>query len=505
MGTYTLKLAEIEAIFECSYENMDKVDLASIQHLYVTERHQKKRVFRVIACRGRPDFETLDRFLGYFLNVTTDAATYVFDIASCELTRNLMASFEKKSINLELVSLNLGRLEIEVDLKLADTLDRTTVIQQDPSEPNFKCINWTPSNLFYVMDQFGLIQRAETGEAKNVRDMDEDDEKLTDAQANKRKENLFDLVYERRGELQMADVSNERIQEMSGLRPALRPYQIEAVKWMLHKETNEQNGQPQMHPFYLRVVNSRDQVIYMHRFFGIYSLEMPIKMPPLPGGILADEMGLGKTLEVLALIGLNRYHVTHHQPIDDLSQKSTQESVGKPEVKKSKGFSCVCGAAPTTFSNYDHEPDEFDDEEMDTQDEDDDVEFEEETDTKKKRRGRGGLKNSKIAKSKTVVKHEPKLMRTLSKRAKIIETPLRTFQCVKCGVYSHPDCLNFRGHRSEFVCIKCCAKNPLESACTLIVTPFSICQQWMEEIEKHMKSSHLKVRNLDLTDVGCLI
>lgn len=72
---------------------------------------------------------------------------------------------------------------------------------------------------------------------------------------------LYDSVSERSRKLTNLEENNRDVQHES-LAPQLRPYQIEAVKWMLDNELNY----------------------------------------PGKGGILADEMGLGKTVEVLALI-----------------------------------------------------------------------------------------------------------------------------------------------------------------------------------------------------------
>ena len=38
-----------------------------------------------------------------------------------------------------------------------------------------------------------------------------------------------------------------------------------------------------------------------------------------------------------------------------------------------------------------------------------------------------------------------------------------------------------------------CLQEPVISAATLIVTPASICQQWVDEITKHVKDGVLKV------------
>jgi SNF2 family DNA or RNA helicase len=98
---------------------------------------------------------------------------------------------------------------------------------------------------------------------------------------------------------------NYILQKLSGLKAKLRPYQIEAIKWMLYKEKcgeleNKQDdsdidgdSDKKLHPLYVKVSNRNDQTIYLHRFYGVFSTELPLRSKPLPGGILADEMGLG--------------------------------------------------------------------------------------------------------------------------------------------------------------------------------------------------------------------
>ncbi len=65
--------------------------------------------------------------------------------------------------------------------------------------------------------------------------------------------------------LQFAKVTHE----LSKTKQSLLPHQVEAVKWMIRRETTQKaNGEKRKGPF---------------------------------GGILADDMGLGKTLETIAL------------------------------------------------------------------------------------------------------------------------------------------------------------------------------------------------------------
>ena len=91
-----------------------------------------------------------------------------------------------------------------------------------------------------------------------------------------------------------------------GLNPTLRPYQVQAVKWMMELERGlpvaEADLQQRSDVLFDRVATHDGQVIFFNRYTGTFLKERP-HLPPLPnGGILAEEMGLGKTVEMLALI-----------------------------------------------------------------------------------------------------------------------------------------------------------------------------------------------------------
>ncbi|XP_058523315.1 E3 ubiquitin-protein ligase SHPRH isoform X1 [Ochotona princeps] len=88
------------------------------------------------------------------------------------------------------------------------------------------------------------------------------------------------------------------------LNPVLRPYQREAVKWMLQQERvrNTPADEHALHFLWREIITSDCWKIYYNPYTGCIIREFPNSGPQLLGGILADEMGLGKTVEVLALI-----------------------------------------------------------------------------------------------------------------------------------------------------------------------------------------------------------
>jgi E3 ubiquitin-protein ligase SHPRH len=68
-----------------------------------------------------------------------------------------------------------------------------------------------------------------------------------------------------------------------------------------------------------------------------------------------------------------------------------------------------------------------------------------------------------------------------------LEEEYDLYQCNICHVWLHSKCVNFHGSREEFVCLNCQIDLPaIPSKCTLIITPFIISHQWIEEINKRL-------------------
>lgn len=114
----------------------------------------------------------------------------------------------------------------------------------------------------------------------------------------------------------------------------LRPYQKQALHWMLSKEKDESvdDRGESMHPLWeeytwpVKDVDDKDlaQVpeqasFYVNPYSGDMSLEFPVQDQHCLGGILADEMGLGKTIQMLSLIH------SHKSPIAMEAQAQAQE------------------------------------------------------------------------------------------------------------------------------------------------------------------------------------
>lgn len=101
----------------------------------------------------------------------------------------------------------------------------------------------------------------------------------------------------------------------------LRPYQKQALHWMISKEKDLKSKRNEMtiHPLWeeytwpVKDYNDQDvprvaeqPCFYMNPYQGDLSLEFPAQDQHCLGGILADEMGLGKTIQMLSLIHSHR-------------------------------------------------------------------------------------------------------------------------------------------------------------------------------------------------------
>lgn len=70
-------------------------------------------------------------------------------------------------------------------------------------------------------------------------------------------------------------------------------------------------------------------------------------------------------------------------------------------------------------------------------------------------------------------------------------------QCMNCQLWQHADCVNYKEESLEttpFYCPHCLVSmKPVSTGATLIISPSSICHQWVEEINRHIRSSSLRV------------
>ncbi|XP_055485093.1 E3 ubiquitin-protein ligase SHPRH isoform X2 [Psammomys obesus] len=135
--------------------------------------------------------------------------------------------------------------------------------------------------------------------------------------------------------------------------PVLRPYQREAVNWMLRQEhfRSIPAADNSLHFLWREIVTPDGLKLYYNPYTGCIIRDFPHAGPQLLGGILADEMGLGKTVEVLALIlthtrqdvrqdGLTlpegkvvNYFIPSHCPKGKVKNREIQDTEYEPKEK----------------------------------------------------------------------------------------------------------------------------------------------------------------------------
>ncbi|KAL3597627.1 hypothetical protein D5086_009264 [Populus alba] len=102
---------------------------------------------------------------------------------------------------------------------------------------------------------------------------------------------------------------NSELEEMdppSTLQCELRPYQKQALHWMIQLEKGKcmDGAATTLHPCWeaYHLADKRELVVYLNVFSGDATIEFPSTLQMARGGILADAMGLGKTIMTISLL-----------------------------------------------------------------------------------------------------------------------------------------------------------------------------------------------------------
>ncbi|KAI9080161.1 hypothetical protein K1719_037839 [Acacia pycnantha] len=98
----------------------------------------------------------------------------------------------------------------------------------------------------------------------------------------------------------------EEMDPPGSLQCELRPYQKQALHWMIQLERGwpMDEAATTLHPCWeaYHLADERELVIYLNVFSGEATIEFPSTLQMARGGILADAMGLGKTIMTIALL-----------------------------------------------------------------------------------------------------------------------------------------------------------------------------------------------------------
>lgn len=136
--------------------------------------------------------------------------------------------------------------------------------------------------------------------------------------------------------------------------PVLRPYQSQAVNWMLRREKYRINSSKEqsLHFLWRELIALCGKKLFYNPFIGCLIREFPLAGVEWPGGILADEMGLGKTVEVLALILFHTRQDLEQEALTLPVGKSVNYFVPPPPLERKKVISCKSEAQPKIKISY---------------------------------------------------------------------------------------------------------------------------------------------------------
>ncbi|XP_055700948.1 E3 ubiquitin-protein ligase SHPRH [Phlebotomus papatasi] len=155
----------------------------------------------------------------------------------------------------------------------------------------------------------------------------------------------FTKLYEKLREAHIREKLEENIEncdenvQHEGLRPELRPYQRDAVEWLLKRELRTETLPTDYEEISARALS--DQIFYYNpRTLDIVDSEPDVIDIPT-GGILADEMGLGKTVEMLALILNNPRECVKKPDFGDVDEED--EPLANIAKELHNRVQCLCG------------------------------------------------------------------------------------------------------------------------------------------------------------------
>jgi DNA repair protein RAD5 len=158
----------------------------------------------------------------------------------------------------------------------------------------------------YEKDQAKVGKNTENGGSSPSSEETEDGKELEQDQ--------LDALYKK---AQSFDFNAPEAEPAESFAMDLRPYQKQALHWMIAKEKDEKNEDKEksMHPLWeeytwpLKDMDDCDlpkvvdqKKFYVNPYSGELSLNFPVQEQNCLGGILADEMGLGKTIEMMSLV-----------------------------------------------------------------------------------------------------------------------------------------------------------------------------------------------------------
>ncbi|KRT78223.1 PHD finger motif containing protein, partial [Oryctes borbonicus] len=272
---------------------------------------------------------------------------------------------------------------------------------------------------------------------------------------------LYKNVNRYHGELSQVDPQHEK------LKPTLRRYQRNAVQWMIQREQKPSEDE-MLHPLYEEITLKSGVKIYFDKYTGYIDVSKPMTTSLRTGGILADEMGLGKTVEVLACMLSHPHEHLKLRDIKAFKRDTTWPVITKQTRKRELKFDKVEKTPElNVFPKKLKIPEDW---------------------------VKGSSKKSSLR-----IALDSWYLSQLNTTPREIEIPkvqcicgstdetTDCVECVDCSKIQHGKCLGYRSKNGPYICPQCwMIRPPLESGATLIVTPYSLKQQWCDEIIKHV-------------------
>ncbi|KAF6828205.1 DNA repair protein rad5 [Colletotrichum plurivorum] len=208
--------------------------------------------------------------------------------------------------------------ERELRLKQVALVKLLHEINLDPTRVNAAAMKHQPKN-----QRQGLLQAAEMDDkkekdaSKSAKDPGSSPNTDEQEDGEELEQDQLDALYRK---AQSFDFNTPEAEPADTFALSLRPYQKQALHWMMTKEKDEKSHrEPSMHPLWEEYAwplkDSDDKELpqvkdlehfYVNPYSGDLSLEFPVQEQNCLGGILADEMGLGKTIQMLSLVHTHR-------------------------------------------------------------------------------------------------------------------------------------------------------------------------------------------------------
>ncbi|KAI3706455.1 hypothetical protein L6452_24209 [Arctium lappa] len=144
----------------------------------------------------------------------------------------------------------------------------------------------------------------------------------------------------------------EEMESPTALLCDLRPYQKQALHWMVHLEKGPciDDAATTLHPCWdaYHLADTRKFIVYVNAFSGEATTEFPSTLQMARGGILADAMGLGKTIMTISLL---LAHTERGGSLDrDTNSQAGSES---NEVGNGSDQTSSSPKKPSKFSGFD--------------------------------------------------------------------------------------------------------------------------------------------------------